>query len=137
MDDCVFCKIIAGEIPSYKLYEDEHTLAFLDVHPVNPGHTLVIPKEHHRNIFDIPEEALARVTVVAQKVSLAIQESIGAEGVTLRMNNEPAGGQDVFHAHLHVIPRHKRDDLSGWPQHEYADDAAMKEIGEKLRTKLG
>ena len=113
MDDCVFCKIIAGEIPSYKLYEDEHTLAFLDVHPVNPGHTLVIPKEHHRNIFDIPEEALARVTVVAQKVSLAIQESIGAEGVTLRMNNEPAGGQDVFHAHLHVIPRFQDEPLAG------------------------
>src|SRR5262245_13855753 len=106
MDD-LFLKIIDGKIPSAKLYEDEHTYAFLDIRPINKGHALVVPKMHYRNIFDADPVALGQMMVTVQKVARALRESLHADGVTLAMNNEPAGGQDVFHAHIHVIPRFK------------------------------
>ena len=101
----IFAMILRGEIPSHKIYEDEHTLAFLDIMPRAPGHTLVLPKNPARNLFDVAPGDLAHVSKTAQKVAKAAMKAFGADGVTIQQFNENAGGQVVFHLHVHVIPR--------------------------------
>ena len=101
----IFAKILRGEIPSHKVYEDEHALAFMDVMPQGTGHTLVIPKAPSRNILDADPETLSRVIPVVQKVAVAAKEAFEADGVTVIQFNEPAAGQSVYHLHFHVIPR--------------------------------
>ena len=101
-----FAKILRGEFPCYKVYEDDHVLAFLDIMPRSPGHTLVIPKAAARNILDIDPDVLAHVTKVAQKVAKAAMRVFAADGMTLQQFSELAGGQVVFHLHMHVLPRH-------------------------------
>ena len=101
----IFAKILRGELPCYKVYEDDKALAFLDIMPRAPGHTLVLPKAPARNILDVPPDALAHVAMVAQKVSQAAIKAFGADGVTIQQFNEGAGGQVVFHLHVHIIPR--------------------------------
>ena len=101
----IFAKILRGELPSYKVYEDDKALAFLDIMPRSPGHTLVLPKASARNILDVGADDLAHVTMVAQKVAKAAMTAFEADGVTLQQFNEGAGGQVVFHLHVHVIPR--------------------------------
>ena len=101
----LFAKILRGELPCYKVYEDDKTLAFLDIMPRAPGHVLVLPKAPARNILDISLEDLAHVIKVAQKIAKVSVEAFGADGVTLQQFNESAGGQVVFHFHVHVIPR--------------------------------
>jgi histidine triad (HIT) family protein len=102
-----FAKILRGEFPSYKVYEDEHTLAFLDIMPRCVGHTLVIPKAQARNILDISPEDFAHVARVAQKIARAAMTAFDADGVTIQQFSEPASGQVVFHLHMHVMPRHE------------------------------
>ncbi len=133
--DCLFCKIIKGEIPSHKIYEDENVLAFLDINPVNPGHTLVIPKKHSRNIFDIEKEDLENVVNTAQKICPAVQKAVNAKGVNVISNNEPVAGQIIFHTHFHIIPRFENDGLKHWSGKSY-DDKEGKEIAEKIKTKI-
>jgi histidine triad (HIT) family protein len=101
----VFAKILRGELPSYKVYEDDHAFAFLDIMPRSPGHTLVIPKAPARNILDVAPDELAHVMKVVQKVARAGMTVFGADGVTVQQFSEPAGGQVVFHLHVHVMPR--------------------------------
>jgi histidine triad (HIT) family protein len=101
----IFAKILRGELPCQKVYEDEHTLAFLDIMPRSPGHTLVIPKAPARNILDIKPDDLAHVVRVAQKIAIAGKEAFQADGITLQQFSEAAGGQVVFHLHMHVMPR--------------------------------
>ena len=101
----IFAKILRGELPSYKVYEDDKALAFLDIMPRSPGHTLVLPKAPARNILDVGAGDLAHVMMVAQKVAKGAMKAFGADGVTLQQFNEGAGGQVVFHLHVHVIPR--------------------------------
>ena len=101
----IFAKILRGEFPCYKVYENDHVLAFLDIMPRCPGHTLVIPKAPARNILDVAPDDLAHVMAVAQKIARAALPVFGADGVTIQQFNEPAGGQVVFHLHVHVIPR--------------------------------
>lgn len=101
----IFAKILRGEIPCYKIYEDEHTLAFLDIMPRCPGHTLVIPKALARNILDISPDDLAHVARTAKKIALAGKKAFNADGITLQQFSEHAGGQVVFHLHVHVMPR--------------------------------
>lgn len=105
MSDCLFCKIVAGEIPSSKVYEDDQVLAFLDITQVTKGHTLVIPKAHFRNILDLTDEAAVELFARVPKIARHLQEKLGANGVNLINNNEPAAGQTVFHTHLHLLPR--------------------------------
>lgn len=105
----VFEKIIAGEIPCYKVYEDENVLAFLSKSQRTKGHTLVIPKVHSRNILDITENDLLKVMAVVQKLSKHIYKTLGATGLKISQNNEADGGQVVFHTHFHIIPRYKDD----------------------------
>ena len=127
--DCIFCKIVRGEIPSFKVHEDEKTLAFLDIRPVNPGHALVIPKQHSENIFDIPKEDWAAVSETARMLATAIEKAVGAAGININMNNRPDAGQLVEHAHVHLIPRKKGDGLKLWPQKPYPGGEAEKTAG--------
>jgi histidine triad (HIT) family protein len=101
----IFAKILRGELPCYKVYEDDKTLAFLDIMPRSPGHTLVLPKAPARNILDIGTEDLAHVFTIAQRVARAAIKAFAADGITIQQFNEGAGGQVVFHLHVHVIPR--------------------------------
>ena len=122
--DCIFCKIIAGEIPSFKVYEDENSLAFLDIAPVNPGHTLIVPKKHYVNMEEIPEDQLCQLAAVIKKIGKAVKDGLGAEGYNVTENNDPISGQIVPHLHFHVIPRRQGDGLRLWPQGKYGEGEA-------------
>lgn len=135
MSDCIFCKIVAADLPSFKVYEDAHTLAFLDIFPVNKGHVLVIPKSHAGNIFEISAEAWAQVQETVRKVAAGLEKSLSADGVNLMMNNREHAGQVVHHAHVHLIPRFKGDGLKLWPHGKYAEGEADS-VAEKIRTSL-
>lgn len=104
-DSNLFAKILRGEIPCHKVYEDDATLAFMDVMPQGPGHTLVIPKDGSRNLLDADPQTLGKLIVVVQKIATAAKSAFAADGVTIMQFNEPAAGQSVFHLHFHIIPR--------------------------------
>lgn len=133
--DCLFCKIIAGDMPGEKLYEDDHTFVVLDIRPTNPGHCLVIPKKHSRNIFDIEPETLSAIMPVVQKMSHAVSKAVSADGVNIHINNEPAAGQVIFHTHVHVIPRFENDGYKLWGGKEYKDNEGEK-IADTIRATL-
>ncbi|HYH58872.1 MAG TPA: HIT family protein [Thermoleophilaceae bacterium] len=125
-DDCIFCKIVAGELPAKVVQEDEHTLAFLDINPWTRGHALVIPRRHARNLLDIDEEDLAHVMAAAKQLALRMREKLGCDGINLLVSSEPAAWQTVFHLHAHVIPRYEDDPLRlpGAPQQVDEDELA-------------
>jgi histidine triad (HIT) family protein len=131
----IFAKILRGEIPCEKVYEDEDTLAFLDVMPRSDGHVLVVPKLGARNIFDVPPEVLSALILRVQKIARAVKTAMGAEGVTLHQFNEPAGGQSVFHIHFHVMPRWEGVALRPHGG-RMADPAALKAQADKIRAVL-
>jgi len=114
MADCVFCSIVQGKIPARKVYEDTMFLAFLDIAPSNPGHILVIPKEHHETLLDLPEAICSKILEVVKKVASAATKATSAEGFNVMVNNQAVAGQLVFHSHFHIIPRYKRDGLKHW-----------------------
>jgi histidine triad (HIT) family protein len=130
--NCLFCKIATGEIPCDKVYEDADTLAFLDIRPVNPGHTLVIPKEHCQNVFETPEEIWNKVMQSVQKVAQAIRTGLPTEDLNIAMNNGTYAGQVVFHAHVHIMPRHAGDGFELWHGKMYAEGEASV-IAEKIK----
>lgn len=109
--ECIFCAIVDGKIPSAKVYENEHVFAFMDIAPANPGHLLIIPKQHYRNIFDMPVDVGGKIMEAALPLATAIRESLKPDGLNLFQSNEPAAFQTVFHFHLHLIPRWEGDPL--------------------------
>ena len=121
----IFAKILRGEFPCYKVYEDDHVLAFLDIMPRCPGHTLVIPKAPARNILDITPEDFAHVARASQKIARAAMTAFTAHGITVQQFSEPAGGQVVFHLHMHVMPRH--DGVGLLPAASRKEDAKVLE----------
>lgn len=130
-DDCIFCKIAKGEIPSEKVYEDKQILAFLDINPVNPGHVLVIPKEHYQWFYDVPDKILSHLMKESKKIVTAIKESLNADFVALAVV-----GIDVPHFHLHLLPRYFNDGLSNfWPTKKY-EEGQEKEYSEKIKRAL-
>jgi histidine triad (HIT) family protein len=133
-DDCIFCKIVAGDIPAQIVDEDEHTLSFMDINPWTRGHALVIPRNHSRNLYEIGEDDLARVGSAAKRLALRMKERLGCDGVNLLNSCEPAAWQTVFHYHVHVIPRYEDDPLRlpGAPQQADSDELA--EIAKELRA---
>jgi histidine triad (HIT) family protein len=136
MQDCVFCKIIKGELPSSKVYEDDTVLAFLDIHPTSPGHTLVIPKNTEvRNIFDVSAEDWAAMTAVVHTLAPVIELALGADGINLMMNNREHAGQVVDHPHIHIIPRFKGDGLLPWKHSAYKEGEAA-EVHKKILNAL-
>jgi len=134
MSDSIYTQIIKNKIPSSKVYEDEETIAFLDIHPVNKGHVLVAPKKQYRNIYDTPDEVLAHLMIVVRKVSCAVKEATKADGISIIMNNEPAAGQMVTdHVHLHIIPRHIGDGFRDWHGLGMYNANEMEEYAEQIR----
>jgi histidine triad (HIT) family protein len=135
MTDCIFCNIIVGEIPSANIYQDEYTYAFLDINPNNHGHTLVIPKEHYKNLYDVPEDILCAMSKTAKKLAEAVKKGVSADGVNLAMNVERAAGQLVDHIHFHVIPRFNNDGYKHWGHKPYKD-REMEDIAGKIKAHL-
>lgn len=132
----IFAKILRGEIPCHKVYEDDHTLAFMDVMPQADGHTLVIPKMPSRNLLDADPKALGALMASVQKVANAARQAFGAEGVLIQQFNEPAAGQTVFHLHFHVLPRH--EDVPLRPHTvKMADQGVLAGHAAKIRAALG
>ena len=113
--NCIFCKIVNGEIPSRTIEETEMFRVVLDVGPATKGHALILPKEHYKNLYDLPEETAAEAIKLAKKVALKMKDKLSCDGVNMVQNNEEAAGQTVFHFHMHVIPRYKEDgQVIGW-----------------------
>lgn len=110
MSDCIFCKIVAGEIPASKVYENDQVLAFLDITQVTKGHTLVIPKKHFRNVLDMDAEVAGQVFAAVPAIARQLKEKLGASGLNIVNNNEEAAGQTVFHTHIHLLPRFDQND---------------------------
>lgn len=135
--NCIFCKIVAGEIPSTKIYEDELVYAFLDISPINPGHVLVIPKEHHESASTIPETIAGRMFHVGARIGIALKRLDAYDAYNLHLADGAAAGQVVMHAHLHVVPRGVEDHFHwNWRQMPYADDAARNALAEEIRSKI-
>src|SRR3954452_22304028 len=132
-DDCIFCKIVAGEMPARKVDEDEHTIAFMDMSPWTRGHALVVPREHTRNLYEAPDEALERTVVAAKRLALKMRDRLGGDGVNLVNSCEPAAWQTVFHLHVHVIPRYEDDPLELPTQPREAGDDELDAVAEELR----
>lgn len=135
MRDCIFCRIAAGELPAVRVLETPEVLAFLDIAPVNYGHTLVIPKAHHENLLELPDGLWTAIGQVCRRVAQALMATLAAQGFNIGMNNFGAAGQEVFHAHLHVIPRYYTDGLKLFPQANYKPGDREK-TGEQLRRAL-
>jgi histidine triad (HIT) family protein len=137
MSNCIFCKIIAGEIPSNKVYEDDLVLAFVDIAPINYGHVLVIPKEHHVGSSSIPEETAGRMFKVGSRLGVALKRALDYDGFNLHLADGACAGQVVMHAHLHVVPRGVEDGFHwNWRQLNYESGAQSLEITEKIKSKL-
>lgn len=134
--DCLFCKIVTGEIPCAKVYEDGQVLAFLDIAPVAPGHVLVIPKAHHADLFALPDSLGVALLAAQKRVGRAVMAALGASGLNVQQNNAASAGQMVFHAHYHLIPRREGDGLRLWPGTPYADAAGMAAVAEAVREAL-
>ncbi len=133
--NCLFCKIARGEVPAVKLYEDDDTLAFLDIHPNHRGHALVIPKHHFENVYGLPAETTCRLALTSQKLAIAIKNAVDADGINIVMNNESAAGQIIWHSHTHIIPRKNED--GGYLGTKYTYVAGeMEEIAEKVKKEL-
>ncbi len=115
MEDCIFCKIVKGEIPCAKVYENEGVLVFLDVNPISKGHALVIPKTHFQDVFDIDKTILEKITVEAKQVAEKMKEVLHVDGINFLQSNGVKAGQVVFHYHMHIIPRYENDRLEMRP----------------------
>lgn len=137
MEESIFTKIIRGEIPADKIYEDDETMAIMDINPSNPGHSLVIPKKEYRNILETPDEIIGKLMAAAKKIGKASMEALEADGFNIIINTAPEAGQIVFHTHLHIIPRFSGDGLRHWQKRPYKRDGEAKEIAEKIKAKIG
>jgi histidine triad (HIT) family protein len=136
MDDCIFCRLVRGELPISKIHEDEHTLSFLNIVAAHPGHGLVIVKPHVENIYDLDDTLAAAVFQATTRLARAVKAATGCDGVTLFQANEVAGGQTVFHFHIHVLPRYKGDELLPfWPATAPTREA-LDEMAARLRDAL-
>lgn len=137
MEECLFCNIIDGKIPCIKVYEDDNFLAFLDIHPISKGHTLIVPKKHYTNIFDIDSKVvLENYFPVIQKVSIAVKKALNADGINVGMNNGKIAGQVVMHPHVHIIPRFNSDGLRNWDKVIDMNSEELNKIGEKIRKEI-
>ncbi len=134
VESCVFCRIVKGELPSYKVYEDEKVFAFLDINPICEGHTLVIPKEHYENIFEIPDDLLGMVMSAAKRLSVRYKDRMSLDGVNILSSNGKAAQQDVFHLHVHIIPRKENDGHTISIQNFGKDGKELKTVWERLKS---
>jgi len=133
--DCIFCKIVRGEIPANKVLEDNEFLAFLDIKPISKGHALLIPKVHCKNLLDFPRTEETDLMEFLKKIATAVVKATNADGFNLGMNNGRAAGQVIHHAHFHIIPRFENDGLHSWPNHD-ASKEELEEVQEKIKSFL-
>lgn len=131
-ENCIFCKIAAGEIPSATIYEDDDFRVILDIEPASNGHALILPKEHYANIYELPEELVSKVLCVAKEVVTKMTEILGCDGYNILQNNGEVAGQTVFHYHMHLIPRYKNDHVTITWQH----GTLAEELKESLVAKM-
>jgi histidine triad (HIT) family protein len=133
-DDCLFCRVVSGELPATIVYEDENSRAFLDHRPLFPGHTLLVPRQHVETLADLPSKLVGPYFEAAQLLASAIESAMSAEGTFVAMNNRVS--QSVPHLHIHIVPRRRKDGLKGffWPRTKYKSDEEMKEVQSKIAT---
>ncbi len=137
MADCIFCKIVGGEIPAFKIYEDANFLAFLDVNPRTKGHTLIIPKHHAQTLLELPDNLVRGIFLVVKKVAASVTKAVGAKGFTIGSNNGELSGQAVHHLHIHVIPRHESDKHHAGFEAAFPVDEEGKEKLNEVAAKIG
>lgn len=135
-NDCIFCKIINGEMPADKIYEDDDFFAILNINPVNRGHSLVIPKVHFANIFDAPDEILTKIGPVIKKISQAVKTGVNAPALNIHVNNGEKAGQVIFHAHVHLIPRFDGDGFVHWPGQKDLSPTDFEEVKTQIIAEL-
>jgi histidine triad (HIT) family protein len=134
--DCLFCRVVAGDVPAHVVLDDGSTLAFLDNRPLFPGHCLLVPREHHETLTDLPEQLVAPLFSASRRLALAVETAMGAAGSFVAMNNRVS--QSVPHLHVHVVPRRPKDGLRGffWPRHRYGSEDEAAEVAARVRSAL-
>ncbi len=135
--NCIFCKIVAGEIPSINVYENQHVLAFMDINPVSTGHVLVIPKGHWRDLFDMPDEQLGFVAASVRKVAHSVKNALSPDGVSITQANGRGAAQSILHYHVHIVPRTMGDDLKINWELVPGDMEEITSVAERIRLQLG
>ena len=137
MNDCIFCKIAKGEIPSATVYEDDDFRVIMDISPASEGHMIILPKEHAANVYELSDEIASKIYVLAKKLATALKDELDCDGINILQNNGEAAGQTVFHLHMHIIPRYYSDDISiRWNQGKSDTDSLAelaKSIGQRLK----
>ncbi|MFH1442619.1 MAG: HIT family protein [Candidatus Micrarchaeota archaeon] len=136
MDECLFCKIVSGEIPSSKVYEDKNHIAFLDIYPAKKGHTLVIPKKHHAHFSQINAQEIGEFIGAVQKVAAGVKKALKADGMNVFLNEGKAAGQIIFHAHFHIIPRYENDGLMFKFGRDSYDEGEQGQFVEKISSAI-
>ncbi len=134
-NDCIFCAIAAGEIPAFKIYEDELALAYLDINPFTKGHTLVIPKSHFTGLLDTPDETLAALVARVKNVAAHLKGALPCDGFNILQNNGASAGQTVMHVHFHIVPRYGEEDLA-FTNHK-GDMDELKALADRIRMAVG
>ncbi|MEM4704269.1 MAG: HIT domain-containing protein [Candidatus Bathyarchaeia archaeon] len=135
-EECIFCKIAKKEAPASLVYEDDTAMAFMDLYPISDGHTLIIPKKHYANIYAMPDQEVAHLYTIAKKVAVAVKKSIKPDGISITQHNEPGAGQDVFHMHIHVIPRYQGQRLPRFEELKEAGRQKLDEVAGLIRQNL-
>ena len=135
-ESCIFCKIVRKQAPASIIYEDETVIVFLDIRPLNIGHTLVIPKKHYVDIFDIPENQLSQVHKVAKRVSVAVKKATNADGISIIQQNGKAAAQDIFHLHVHVVPRFEGQKLPSFSALREVERGKLEVMAKKIKQQL-
>jgi histidine triad (HIT) family protein len=133
---CIFCRIAQKQVPSSLVYEDEKAVAFLDIRPLNEGHTLVVPKEHYETVFDIPQELIMHLHGITKKIAIAVKKATKADGISIIQQNGEAAGQEIFHLHIHVIPRYEGQKLPSFSDINEAEKEKLSQTAVKIRKYL-
>ena len=137
-ENCIFCKILKGDIPSFCVFEDESFKVILDRFPASRGHVLILPKEHYQDLFELPDEIGSKLYPLAKKLAVAIKKAVGAEGINIIQNNGESAGQSVFHFHMHLIPRFKEDHIIlNKTSHQDTTLETLEEVAEQIKKYLG
>jgi histidine triad (HIT) family protein len=135
-NSCVFCKIVRKQAPASVIYEDESVMAFLDIRPLNLGHTLVIPKEHYETIYGIPDELIEHIHKIVKRTAIAIKKATKADGITVIQQNEKAAGQEIFHLHVHVVPRYEGQKLPRFEEIQEVNREKLNQAAANIRQYL-
>ena len=135
-ESCIFCRIVRKQAPASVVYEDEAVIAFLDIRPLNMGHTLVIPKAHYVDIFDTPEAQISHVHKVSKQIAVAVKKATRADGVSIIQQNGKAAGQDIFHLHVHVVPRFEGQKLAAFNELRVVERTKLDGMAEKIKQIL-